>query len=253
MSKFNSDGVQDSSKIFSFADDLIIATSALIEEKVFVNVESHFPDLGRAFAHELLRANRDRYLSIEDMVRTDQILNPDPDFSLTFEEHLANYAAALLMIRLESIQDKGCPFWRSAKNLLMSATIQAAISSVGKFNDTDRGRLLIPVAKKEYVYDIAKLLRISNYLQSFKVDGIRMFEDAFPRTKYVDNDVMNCLMKTADGQTEAQVFSVSKLTHPSDAFIAFLLDLTSETSNSIYCIPYGYESRLREYIWRYLW
>lgn len=242
-----------SSEVFSFADELTIDASSIVEVTVAVNPLTHFGALGAAFARDIRRRDVDLYQVLDSQMKEDPILKQGLD-NPTMESCLIKYAQDCVRIRLESITDEGCRFWRKVKNLLLPATIQAAISSLGKYFDEDTGTLLNPVLAEgvDKTYSPEFLLRVASYLKSTERLGVRLYERAFPTSRYCDSQVMLCALKLRrETDSERQVFCVSKLVHPNSAFIAYLLDLTSDDPGR-YAVPYGYESRLQELLWRYL-
>lgn len=239
---------------FSFADELEVNVSGIIEVKVDVNPITNFGYLGAAMAKDIRRRNVDRYNVIDDQIAHDPIMTNVLGENATFECALVYYVQSCAKIRLECVTDKGCRNWRLAKSLLLSSTVQAAVAALGKFYDEDTGTMLIPVLSEQVnpEYDMSFLLRVSYYLRSISDLGIILHERAFPTSQYSQSEVMLCSMKRRNpSESERQVFSVSKLVHSNSAFIAYLLDLTSGDPGR-YNVSYGFESRLKELVWRYL-
>lgn len=202
---------------FSNLDFGTIPTGAMTETiQVEINPETMVTAFAGAYAKELVRRN--------------PIRANDPQSQVTADE-LDTYFQGLLKIRVESV-DNNCKVWRQAKRLVIPAWIQFALSRVGVVRIPEEGLIFTPVINVDY--DIDKLLEISDKLRNYIPDGIKVFEDAFPRSEKGDIETMTmCLIEnTVNGH---------KLSHPVSSYVAAFLGFRARSdmaSKALYRIRY---------------
>jgi len=130
-------------------------------------------------------------------------------------DELYDYFRGILSIHLEKDNLGTVKEWRKAKELYIPAWIQHVISQVGTYVDPIRGLKFIP--QIAFVYDMAKMLEVSERLSAFKVDGLKIFKDAFPRDTSGDPEVMSMII------AENCVRSMTAEAHPASSYVAAFL------------------------------
>lgn len=128
---------------------------------------------------------------------------------------LYTYFQGLIAIHLEHDNVGTVKDWRKAKELYIPAWIQHVLSQVGTYVDPIRGLKFVPHIKCQY--DMKVMLEISDRLGAFRVDGLKIFKDAFPRNPEGDAEVMSMII------AEDCVRSMSPDAHPSSSYVAAFL------------------------------
>lgn len=176
-----------------------------------------FEDWARVYANEMQRKNPIRW----------KVLN------LT-ESDLFDYFTGLLQIHLENNAGK-CSVWRQAHALVIPSWIQFILNEVGTVVDPKLGLKFVPELSNVEKYDINKLLEISDKLSVFKMDGVALSKDAFPRNTEGDLDVMSMAI------IGSYVMSIKETAHPLSSYVAAFLGMKlkqEETYRMLYRISY---------------
>jgi len=136
-------------------------------------------------------------------------------------DDLYQYFVGILAIHIEHDNVGSIKEWRKAKELYIPAWIQHTISMVGTYVDQIRGLKFVPrlldAKSKPMAYDLSKLLKISELLAPFRMDGLKIFKDAFPRTPQGDPEVMSMII------AEQTIRSISPDAHPASSYVAAFL------------------------------
>lgn len=138
------------------------------------------------------------------------------DLSVT---ELDIYFKALIAIRVQAING-GSPVWRQAKQLVIPSWIQFALTQIGRVIVHSKGLEFIP--KFEYDFDINALLKTSQKLEAFVVDGLHVHKDAMPRS--IEGDIDTMTMAVINNYVK----SMSDNTHPVFSYVAAFLGMTLE-------------------------
>lgn len=176
--------------------------------EVILDPELMMKDFAKAYEGELFRRNP----------------NLAERSGLTADD-LYYYFVGILAIHIDHDNVGNIKEWRRAKEIYIPAWIQHTISMVGTYVDQIRGlkfipRLQWPFVEKEGVaasYDISKLLKISELIAPFRMDGLKIMKDAFPRTPEGDPEVMSMII------AEQCVRSISPDAHPASSYVAAFL------------------------------
>lgn len=191
-----------------------VTTSTLDDFYVTVDPTMMMHDYADALLHDLNRRNP---LKFELAVK---------QFQKDVYEAAHQYVDGLVAIRIQSIHGD-CPAWRKAKQLVMTAVVQDALSCLGVIIDRAHGYRIIPKLKVNEEYDIDSMLLFSSFIESFEPEGVKLFKDAMPRSEYGDVDVMSCVV------CQDQVVSMKVDAHPSFSYIAAFLGLEKSDGNSL--------------------
>lgn len=201
----NSNGEVIRSKDQSFRDLNFgtVPTAATTETiQVEINPEIMLMPFAKAYVQELYRRN--------------PIRANEPAAQITVDE-MYYYFCGCLRIRVESV-DNQCRVWRQAKRLMIPAWIQFALSQVGRVRVPEEGIIFEP--KFDFKYEIDRMLSISSKLRMYIPDGIKLFEDAFPRGEEGDIETMSmCLVE--------HYVMAHKMSHPISSYIAAFLGFKS--------------------------
>lgn len=206
----------------------VVTTTNVEDFYVTVDPTIMMNDYADAVLHELERRNPLKYQAAIKQFGSD----------VTDVAHA--YMAGLLAIRCESIQGE-CKVWRQAKQLVMTAVVQDALSCLGIIVDRAHGYRIIPQLKCQIEYDMNILLMFSSFLENFESDGLKLFKDAFPRSVYGDEDTMSCIIAENE-----EVMSFKVDAHPSFSYIAAFLGL--KVFNSSHSLRYDVRYDLLSYI-----
>lgn len=192
-----------------------VTTSSMDEIIVTVDPTRMMHDYADALLHDLNRRNPDRYeASINQLVG-------DGSVWASGEDALRYYVDGLTTLRIQSIDDV-CKDWRKAKKLVMTAVLQDALSCLGIIQDRNHGFKVKPILKEEKAVDIDKMLQVSEFLEWFESDGIKLFKDAMPRGVEGDVDTMSCII------VGDEVKSMKVDAHPTFSYIAAFLGLEAQ-------------------------
>lgn len=131
----------------------------------------------KATTQEMHRMNPERYDSVADKL---------------LAENLHKYYAFLLAVRVKAVRGE-LKEWRQIRSLWMPAWVQFAISCVGEVILQDYGLKFVPDIDDDYYlkYALEDAMEMSNILRAFKVDGLSVMDDGFPRTKEGSKDTMS--------------------------------------------------------------
>lgn len=156
-----------------------VSTTELQQVVVEVDPAIIIKEYAKATLLEMNRMNPVRFQSVAEVVT---------------EESLAEYFSYLVCQRVKYVQGD-VQDWRKMRTLWVPAWIQFALACVGEVIVTDFGVKFTPsVASaskdlKDYVFEDASV--ISDILRMFKVDGLSVLDDAFPKTKDGQKDTMS--------------------------------------------------------------
>lgn len=171
---------------------------------VMLNPELMMKDFAVAYEGELYRRN-------PNLAQRSGLTSDD----------LYEYFVGILAIHIEHDNRGSIKDWRRAKEIYIPAWIQHTISMVGTYVDQIRGLKFIPTLTdangKAYPYDVSKMLKISEMLAPFRVDGLKIFKDAFPRITEGDPEVMSMVI------AESCVRSMTPDSHPASSYVAAFL------------------------------
>lgn len=165
-----------------------ITTSTYDTVEVTIDPSFMVGDFGIAYARDCERRNPIKYAKLFANI-TDPKSGEVKSVKID-EDILSNYFKQIIIFRVRSVADQTVP-WRQMKQLVMPAWIQYVISTVGKVYDKENGLLFIPVCQDDDVMSIEDMLSISVAIEIFSNDGKHFFNDAFPREKTGDHDVMS--------------------------------------------------------------
>lgn len=173
--------------------------------EVMLNPELMMEDFAKAYEGELFRRNPN--LAERSGLKADD---------------LYEYFVGILAIHIEHDNVGNIKEWRKAKELYIPAWIQHTISMLGTYVDQIRGlkfvpRLMSEDGKTTRPYDMSKLLKISELLSPFRMDGLKIMKDAFPRTPEGDPEVMSMII------AEDCVRSITPDAHPASSYVAAFL------------------------------
>lgn len=192
-----------------------VTTSSMEEIYVTVDPIRMMHDYGDALLHDLERRNPDRYqAAINQLVGNGSMW-------ASAEEAIHYYLDGLAEYRIQSVNGN-CSDWRKAKRLVMTAVVQDALSCLGIIQDRNHGFKVIPIMKEEKIVDIDRMLRVSEFLEWFENDGIKLFKDAMPRGVEGDVDTMSCII------VGDEVKSMKVDAHPTFSYIAAFLGLEAQ-------------------------
>lgn len=174
--------------------------------EVILNPELMMRDFAKAYEGELYRRN-------PNLAERSKLTSDD----------LYVYFVGILAIHIEHDNVGNIKDWRKAKEIYIPAWIQHTISMVGTYLDQIRGLKFVPRlmsaddATKPMTYDISELLKISERLAPFRMDGLKIMKDAFPRTPEGDPEVMSMII------AEECVRSITPDAHPASSYVAAFL------------------------------
>lgn len=195
-----------------------VSTSEFTTITVEINPKIIIAGYAKATLTEMSRMNPVRYDSIKNEVN---------------EEKMFQYFSFLISKRVEYVEGVVSE-WRSIRQLWMPAWIQFAISCVGEVIIPETGLKFVPVMGKSTM-TLDEASAISNILRLFKVDGLSVIDDGFPRTRDGEKDTMSVAL-IGDG-----LQGVWPVDHPIytyvSAFLGFKL-MESTTYNLLYRIKY---------------
>lgn len=191
-----------------------VTTSSMDVINVTVDPGLMMHDYADALLHELQRRNPIRYDATVKQLR---------ELSIWHDEYEAmhEYVDGLCAIRIQSITGD-CEHWRKAKSLVMTAVLQDALSCLGIVIDRNHGFRIIPSLKRKIVIDMDHMLQLSEFIESFENDGIKLFKDAMPRGAEGDSDTMSCII------IDDEVKSMKVDAHPTFSYIAAFLGLQAK-------------------------
>lgn len=132
------------------------------------------------------------------------------------EEELVSYANYLLYQRVLCVRDE-CHEFRRLKSLYIPSYLQHALAMVGEYYDREQAFKFVPTCEPSTLtYDQAKI--ISDKIGAF-MDDMQILQDAMPRDKTGDPDVMTTAI-IAD-----YVHSMKRVGHVSATYVTALLGL----------------------------
>lgn len=132
----------------------------------------------KAFVNECYRLNP---------LRMEQI-----DKDGKFQDELVEYVNYLFAKRIECVNSE-CKDWRKLKNLWIPSFVQYVLSQVGLVELRDYGITIKPVMKEECHMTLEEAYQVSAKIKMFQ-NELQMVEDAMPRSKYGNVDVMSCAL-----------------------------------------------------------
>jgi len=174
--------------------------------EVILNPDLMMRDFAKAYEGELYRRN-------SNLAERSGITADD----------LYDYFVGILAIHIEHDNVGAIKEWRRAKELYIPAWIQHTISMVGTYVDQIRGLKFVPRLLKDdkgadpMPYDLSRLLKISEQLAPFRLDGLKIMKDAFPRSPEGDPEVMSMII------AEQCVRSITPDAHPASSYVAAFL------------------------------
>lgn len=190
-----------------------VTTSSMDVIQVTINPELIMFDYADALLHDLQRRNPGRYAAATKQLMADKRIQFADEY-----QAMHSYVAGLCQIRVEAINGN-CSNWRKAKALVMTAVLQDALSCVGVITDRAHGFRIVPIMATPVEYDINTMLIVSEFIEMFEDDGIKLFKDAMPRGEEGDVDTMSCII------VGDEVKSMKVDAHPTFSYIAAFLGL----------------------------
>lgn len=141
--------------------------------------------------------------------------------SLT-KEDLKSYFRNLLYYRIAIIAGTSkAKDWDLVSDLWIPSVIQYVLTCIGKVEDLERGLIFQP--KCEEAYDLDQMLEVSTKLSRLVGLGYALVNEAMPRSKHGDKDVMQCAILD-----NLLVVATRRVDHPSAAYVAATLGLEVE-------------------------
>lgn len=172
-----------------------------------------------------------------------QRMNPEKFATLNLtHEALQSYFSYLVKKRVESVRGE-LKEWRQIRNLFMPAWVQFAISCVGEVIVQEFGLKFVPIMDSSVTilglstddFTLQDAFIVSDILRSFKVDGLSVLDDGFPRSREGQKDTMTLSL------IGGYVKGIWPVSHPIFTYVAAFLGLKileSQTFDNLYRCRY---------------
>jgi len=143
---------------------------------------------------------------------------------------LHEYFTYLLSCRISYVRNESKD-WRLVRQFWMPAWIQFAIACVGEVLVSESGLKFVPTMDELENFGIEDAFEISDILRSFKVDGLSVLDDGFPRTREGEKDTMSVSL------IGDSIKGIWPVTHPIYTYVSGFLGFKLLESNT-YAILY---------------
>lgn len=211
--------------------------SSTNHETVEVEIDPNeiMKDYGEAVVHDLERRNPLKFQSTVKQFQNSGLFKIDGEAEDAFIDYFNQYMTDLVRIRIQSI-NRNCKIWRIAKTLAVPPYVQWAISQIGETYDMIHGRKFIPVfSNNELALSVDQLLKITEYLKSFELDGVVMIYNGFKSDPAGDSETM------AYAIIDGYIKSPDHYSNPAKSYIAAFLGMKlrqESTFRALYSVSY---------------
>lgn len=158
------------------------------------------------------------------------------------KEDLKVYFRNLLFYRVALIAGKTqAKDWDLVSDLWIPSVIQYVLTCIGRVEDLEKGLIFQP--KCDEKYDIAKMQEVSAKLKHLVNLGYALVNEAMPRSKHGDKDVMQCAILN-----DLLIVATRRVDHPSAAYVAATLGLKVEQTvidSLLYRVHYDSISKIK--------